>query len=89
MLEYQAQQPRRPAGFYQGAIRELSCAAVLAGLTAEETAICAAQFAGLTIASIQVDLEDQGRILAKTVGALNSSYGGTVAKRQREAGKGA
>lgn len=80
-IEEPTQPPRRPAGFYQGAIRELSCAAVLAGLTAEETAICACQFAGLTIAGIEVDLNDHAKILAKANDALRSSYGGKMAVR--------
>lgn len=76
------QTPRRPRGYYEDAIREWRCTAIIAGMTDSEVALCAAQFAGLAIANTNLGIEGQTQMLDVATRAMRTAHMGRVAIRQ-------
>lgn len=63
MAEKPIQKPRRPKGFFEGALLDWRIAAIRNELTDQELVTCAAQFLGLAIASMDLAVEHQIEML--------------------------
>lgn len=77
------QSPVRPPDFYESLLRAWSDEAVLKGVTENEVALCAAQFAGITIAQTGRSGAEHEAMLEVAKRAMSTAYAGKLAVRYR------